>query len=74
MCAICTKWKKKEITAKDIMEEIGKALKNANPKKSDHLMALSSKILDDEVPMTESDAAADAKWWKQTHPEHDDGV
>lgn len=69
MCDVCAPWKAKQITAKEAMNQIGLLLKNADAKQSEHLMNLSSKILDHEVPMTERNADADHKWWDAHHPE-----
>ncbi len=72
MCDICKRWKAKKITSKDAMLEIGEKLQaKPSARAVDHLLKLSEKILDHDVPLTESDPEADQRWWDSTHPEKD---
>jgi hypothetical protein len=54
------------------MLEIGEKLQaKPSARAVDHLLKLSEKILDHDVPLTESDPEADQRWWDSTHPEKD---
>jgi len=62
MCSICDDLKNKKIDSKEAFKLIGNALRTADEKTSRHLMSLSDKILDKEVPMAERDEVADEQW------------
>lgn len=67
MCSICDDFKNKKIDSKEAFERIRNELRDASPKKSLHLMDLSSTILDYEVPMSEKDEALEKKWHEENH-------
>lgn len=64
MCIICLEWEKQKLTSKEAFRAIGEMMTPENQK---HLEELSEKILQKEVPTTESDSQADADWWNHTH-------
>ena len=69
MCDICEKWDKHEIDGKEAMGLIGNALKTKHGQRSGktHLQTLASRILDDEVPFSETNPKAERAFWKRTH-------
>ena len=69
MCSICDDLKNKKIDSKEAFKRIGDALQNATPKIAGHLMSLSDKILDSEVPMSEKDEDLEKKWHEESHEE-----
>ena len=68
MCKICDKWDSGEIGAEGAMDLIKNQFLNASQKQSDHLMDLSSRILDAEVPLADTNEEADKAWWESHHP------
>lgn len=68
MCNICKLWEEKKITSREAFALIEGSihLSPFNPSKN-HLLALSSRILDKDVPMNEINPELDAKFWNQTH-------
>jgi hypothetical protein len=63
MCNICDDFKNKKIDSKKAFERITKALKDqSDDEKTGHLIELSAKILDSDVPMPESNEELDKKW------------
>lgn len=64
MCIICQEWEKQKLTSKEAFRAIGEMM---TPQTQKHLEELSEKILQKEVPTTESDSQADADWWRHTH-------
>lgn len=68
MCNICSDWEKHKITTEEAMRNIGEALSCSKDKDAkQHLIDLSSRILDKDVPMTDKDEDLENKWWKETH-------
>jgi hypothetical protein len=71
MCEICSSFPAtlEEMTKSQIKKafiKIGKALeKEKNQKKIDHLLEISDKILDKEVPFLESDSELDKLWQEE---------
>lgn len=62
MCKICEEWRSKKLNAKELftkikteMDAIKEKGVSGNQEKWFHLMDLSEKILDQEIPFTESD-------------------
>lgn len=72
MCKICNQWNAKEISAQEAMDMIGQAFKTASDKQVDHLVELSSQILDEEVPMTQKNEALEEKWWDEYGPKQEE--
>jgi len=61
MCMLCNEWEKKKITAKEALNAMREMIQD--PAQTDHLMELSERILNAEVPSgTESDPDLDAEW------------
>lgn len=68
MCIICLEWEKQKLTNKEAFKAIGEMI---NPQNQKHLEELSEKILTKEVPMAETNVAADEEFWNATHEEED---
>jgi hypothetical protein len=66
MCIICQEWEKQKLTSKEVFRAIGEMM---TPENQTHLEQLSEKILQKEVPETESNQQADEDWWNATHSE-----
>lgn len=63
MCIICKDLD--NLTAEEAMRNIGEALISTNdPTKIKHLIEVSDRVMDKDVPMAESDPAADEQWEK----------
>lgn len=70
MCNICDDFKNKKITSKQAFERITKALEDqSDSEKIGHLVSLSDTIIDNEVPMPESNEELDKKWHDENHEE-----
>lgn len=69
MCKICSDWEKGKLTAKDAMRNIGEVISSASKKDAKHLMDLSDRILDKDIPLKETDPVQDENWWKENHEE-----
>lgn len=70
MCIICTEWQKQKLTSKEAFRAIGEILHTSKDESQvEHLRDLSEKILQSEVPETQSNQEADEAWWKYTHQE-----
>lgn len=66
MCLICDEWNSQKIDSKKAFEEIGKVLSfNKDKKITDHLMDLSDKILNKEVPEFKIDKSLEKQWWNE---------
>lgn len=64
MCIICIEWEKQKLTSKEAFRAIGEIMNSQNQK---HLEDLSEKILQKEVPLTETDEEAEKEFWTSTH-------
>jgi hypothetical protein len=62
MCSICDDLKTKKINSKEAFKAIGDALRSADKKTTRHLMELSDRIIDSEVPMPDRDEVVDGQW------------
>lgn len=68
MCIICQEWEKQRMTSKEAFRAIGEVLYGEkDPKKVEHLTDLSNRILEKEVPTSESNLDIDQDWWDHTH-------
>lgn len=67
MCIICTEWQKQKMTSQEAYRAIGEFMISADEKQVAHLMDLSEKIINQEVPNVAKDDEADHAWWKATH-------
>jgi len=66
MCLICSDWEKEKLTVKEAMRNIGEILSGTtDPEKIEHLIDLSGRILDKDVPLRDSDVGMDANWEKE---------
>lgn len=66
MCIICLEWEKQKLTSKEAFKAIGEMM---TPQTQKHLEELSEKILQKEVPLTETNADAEEAFWNATHQE-----
>ena len=62
MCMLCVEWEKQKMTGKEAFRAIGEMLIGADKEKTKHLMALSDKVLQKEVPMSETNPELDKNW------------
>jgi hypothetical protein len=70
MCTICTGWEMNRLTSKEAMRQITQALKKTkDKKKTRHLIELSGKILDKDVPMKDTDPYLDRNWHDENQKE-----
>lgn len=70
MCNICSDWEKQRLTTEEAMRNIGESLAGAKDEKAkQHLIDLSGRIMDQEVPMPERDEDLEKKWYDDTHEE-----
>ncbi len=72
MCLICTEWQKGNLTTEEAFRNLGEALNVANDEDDydtvEHLLDLSNKMIDQEVPpVSFSDADLDKSFWEATH-------
>lgn len=65
MCNLCVEWEKGKLTAKEAMGAIGELI--ASGKDKEHLVELSERILDKEVPISENDDELNKSWYEETH-------
>lgn len=55
------------------MRNIGEALISTNdPNETKHLIDLSDRILDKEVPMAETNTDFDQRWWDETYNDQEE--
>lgn len=70
MCLICVEWNAGRLTNKDAFRNLGESLRAATDQDEydqvDHLLELSNKIMDKEVPFEETDSEVDSLWDGQT--------
>lgn len=66
MCIICIEWEKGKMTSKEAFRAIGETM---SPKTQKHLEELSEKIIQKEVPETETNKDIDEAFWNATHQE-----
>lgn len=66
MCQVCRDWEAKKITNKEALASVGKLLKT-DKKNSEHYLKVSDKILDEEVPFSDTDQELDRRWHDETH-------
>lgn len=71
MCQICDQFDTGKLTAKNAYKAIGEALTDTSADTRKHLMDLSSRILDKELP-SKTNSVLDEKWWNETHPKDDE--
>lgn len=73
MCSLCKLWESGRITPKEAYNQIGKLIeKSKDSADLKHLTELSDIILDELLPLSESDPEAENAWWKATHKHGDD--
>lgn len=70
MCNICIDWEKQRMTSKEAFRAIGEVLHTSNDKSQvQHAKELAERIIQKEVPTTETNEEADGDWWNATHSE-----
>lgn len=68
MCKICDAWNGKKITTKEAFSLIKEEMKDKSDKKETrHLIELSDRILDAEVPFNDLDNEVDQNWWDENN-------
>lgn len=76
MCLICVEWQAGKLTTKDAMRNLGESINVATEEedfeKVEHLVELSNKLMDADVPFEEQDEQLDKMWWEKTHGTSDD--
>lgn len=80
MCLICVEWQAGKLTAKDAMRNLGESLAvatdNDDHSKVEHLIELSDRLMDAEVPFPDRDLVAEGQVedmmnsYEFKHPEH----
>lgn len=66
MCVICIQLAKGKITHKEAFRAMGEII---NPENQKHLEEVADNILNQEVPMKDTDPEADKEFWNLTHEE-----
>ena len=70
MCLICVQWNAGRLTNKEALRNLGEALTAATSNDEygnvEHLLDLSNRIIDREVPFEEIDSEVDSLWDEQT--------
>lgn len=65
-CLICVEWQSGKLTSKEAFRNLGESLQAANEndeyEKVEHLLELSNKILDMEVPLEDPDPEVEGIW------------
>lgn len=73
MCKICKEWKAGKLTDQLAYKKIAEALnKSKDSEEIAHLTNLSDIILDELLPVGNSNPEADEAWWKATHKNGED--
>lgn len=68
MCIICIEWEKGKLTTKEAYRNMGEALSTTEDEAvRNHLFELSEKLLESELPTSESDEEIDKAWHKETY-------
>ena len=72
MCQLCVEWERQKLTSREAFSAINEMLETSQDEDYiQHLIDLSEKIIDSEVPSNELDTDEDTLWWNITHPEED---
>lgn len=72
MCVVCKDWELGKLTAKEAFRNLGELINSTEDREERrHLFDLSNQLLDEEVPLNETDEELDAQWHKETHPKED---
>lgn len=66
MCMLCVEWEKQRITSKEAFKAIGEMI---TPTTKEHLQELAERIIQKEVPETQTNKDAEEAFWNATHPE-----
>lgn len=70
MCQICSDWEKGKLTSKEAFANIGEMLNTTDDNiEVNHLLDLSNRILDKDLPLVALDEEMDDAYWKETHEE-----
>lgn len=69
-------WQKGKLTTKEAFRNLGESLNVANEEENfeqvEHLVELSNRLMDAEVPFEDSDEGLDRMWWEKTHGQKDE--
>jgi hypothetical protein len=68
MCFVCQEWEKQRLTSDEAMRNIGEILYSSKDQDQvDHLIDLSNRIIDKEVPLKEVDPSLDKQWTDENY-------
>ena len=67
---VCVEWEKGKLSNKEALKVLGEVIKtNKDDKKAKHYFDVVDKILDKEVPLSDTNEELDQKWHEETHTE-----
>lgn len=68
-CVVCREWELGKLTSKEALKNLGEMIQveGTSKKESKHYYDAVEKILDKEVPTSESDEELDKSWHEETH-------
>lgn len=69
MCVVCKEWQAGKLTSKEALNNLGELINAAGEEgvETMHYWEVTSKILDKEVPVGESDEELDKSWHDEIH-------
>lgn len=67
MCIVCRDWEAGKLTSKEALQNLGELIQAAKEDEKEHYFEVSEKILDKEVPLSETDEELDQTWHEETH-------
>lgn len=67
MCIVCKDWEAGKLTSQEALKNLGELIKAADKKDKKHLFEVSEKILDKEVPLSDTDEELDQSWHEEMH-------
>lgn len=72
MCIICVDWEKGHLTSKEAFNAVGEVLGVTEDEKIiEHLLDLSNKILDKDLPSVVVDEELEEAYWKEMHSDEE---
>jgi len=66
MCIVCKDWKIGKLTNKEAIHALGELMSAASNKEMSHYSKVLDKIMEKEVPVTESDDELDKLWQEES--------
>lgn len=69
MCIVCVDWQAGKLTNKEALRNLGEMINTTDldKEKVAHYFATVDKIMEKELPQSETDDELDGKWWQNTH-------